>query len=534
MKIYIALMIILCSASLASAANFNLNDIEWGANVSGTLYKGNTLTNGEYMVKAVEFTAPAEGTQIIVDNNQKKIVPETRVVPMVYLEIYKNGNFMGDVALSFQSSTYVDPNYEVKVTATEFLPVNATEWVMEYYKPWAKISIQKRGEPLFEVTYKLAPNKTVYFNGDVFIANVTIKNSGEGFAKNADVNLDIGPLRLLSSNANALHQNYYNLAKGASQSFEVMLSVPVIYDEKEFNLSLNEKFYDAKNIEYIRTNSTPITISPALINVSKTIKNRVYLKDTPEVQIVVLNTGTFDIHNIHINDTLNENFGLKSDTPLEWDIPLLKPGQDWRKTYSVKPLEANLNGFTIPPANASFVFNNKPYIVSSQTNTVIVNGPKIILNKTVNRSAVNIGEFVRVSISVKNIGNIGTRYEVTDSLPENVSLAEGATSITNWSEPNTQQVFSYTIRMNKAGKVELPATVANYTNVEYKGTTRAVLSSDKPVITVNDPSKVSLASSNDVPTPEPTPNPTIVIPGFKIVIGFSALLFAAALRRRSR
>ncbi len=87
--------------------------------------------------------------------------------------------------------------------------------------------------------------------------------------------------------------------------------------------------------------------------------------------------------------------------------------------------------------------------------------------------------------------------------------------------------------MNKAGSVELPATVANYTNVEYKGTTRAVLSSDKPVITVTDPSKVSLASNN-VPTPEPTPNPTIVIPEFNSILALVTLLLASPLRRRKK
>jgi hypothetical protein len=105
------------------------------------------------------------------------------------------------------------------------------------------------------------------------------------------------------------------------------------------------------------------------------------------------------------------------------------------------------------------------------------------------------------------VGDIGTRVEAVDTLPEYVSLAEGVTSITNWSEPNTVLGFSYTIRMNKAGKVELPATIANYTHVEYKGTTRAILSSEKPVINVTDPSKVSKVSlaSNNVPTPTPTP-----------------------------
>ncbi len=529
MKGYIALMIILCSVSLASAANFNPNDIEWGANVSGTLYKGDILTNGEYMVKAVEFTTPAEGTQIIV-NNEKKIVPENPVVPMVYLEIYKNNTLIRDIALSLQSSTYIDPDYEVKVTATDFLPGTATEWVMEYYKPWATISIQKRGIPEFEVTYKFTPDTSPYYNGDLFTTNITLKNKGDAVAKNVEVDLDTGSLQLRSDQTTA-HHKYYRIEKGESQSFEVTLAVPEMLPEQEYNLSLNEKFYDVKDLENRSTDSTLIKTSPRIINIYKSVKDRMYLKDTSMVRIVVSNGGTFDIHNIHVNDSLNENFELRSNTPLQWDIPSLKPGEDWSTTYTVKPLEANLNGFTIPTANASFPVGNKQYFVSSQTTTVVVNGPKIILTKTVNKQAVNIGDLVTVNINIKNVGDIGTRFEAVDPLPENVSLAGGVTSITNWSDPDTVLGFSYTIRMNSAGKVELPATIANYTNVEYKGTTRAVLSSDKPIITVTDPSKVSLASNN-VPTPNPTPNPTIVIPGFNGILALVTLLFAAGYRHK--
>src|SRR5574337_402136 len=106
MKGYTALVIILLSASLASAADFNKDEIEWGANVSGTLYKGDTLTKAEYMIKVVEFTAPAAGTWV-VENSQKKIVPEKPVEPMVYLEIYKNNTFMGDFALTMKNDVYI-------------------------------------------------------------------------------------------------------------------------------------------------------------------------------------------------------------------------------------------------------------------------------------------------------------------------------------------------------------------------------------------------------------------------------------------
>jgi len=529
MKEYIILIIIALSTNVV--AGFNSQDIEWGTNVSGTLYKGNTLTNGEYTINVTDFTSPAQGVQII-ESGQKKIVPETKVEPAVHLEIYKNGVFVRDIILTLISSSYTDPDYEIKISATDFLHGNAKEWVMEYYKPWAKISIQKRGIPGFDVTFKFAPEKkdSIFFNGDTFTANVTMKNNGEAIAKNVDVNLDIGPLRLLSDKSK-LHQAYYDIRKGDSKSFDIMFTVPEMLSEQEFNLTLGEKFYDVKDIEYKNTNYSKITTSPRLINISKSMKDRIYLKDISIVRIIVTNTGTFDAYNIHINDSLNRKFELKSDSLLEWDIPLLKPGQDWGTTYSVKPLEANIDGFTIPTANVSFLVNNKRYNLSSTENKVIVNGPKIILNKTVNKKTVNMGEFITVNVTIRNAGNIGARIEVKDTLSDNVSLREGVLSIANWSEPGSVQGFSYTILMSKEGKIELPSVVSNYTDVEYKGTVRVAISSDRPTITVIDPKKVT-----PLLTPEntPTPEATIVVPGFEGILMVIGMLLVTLIRHEHR
>jgi uncharacterized repeat protein (TIGR01451 family) len=225
---------------------------------------------------------------------------------------------------------------------------------------------------------------------------------------------------------------------------------------------------------------------------------------------------------------------------------VLNPGQEWGTTYSIKALEASLNGFPIPSANAQFTFNNKPYTVYSKTATIVVYGPKIIMEKTVDKPVVNIGEVVTVTVSINNVGNIVTNAAVNDSLPEGVSLVNGMTSLASTSlELNTPKIYSYTIRMNKEGEIKLPSAVANYTGFAYSGTTRSVLSSERPVITVIDPSKitstptaiptqtipqVTLATPSPTKTPEPTPTP--VTPGFNIVFAFIVLIIAALYRHK--
>jgi uncharacterized repeat protein (TIGR01451 family) len=183
----------------------------------------------------------------------------------------------------------------------------------------------------------------------------------------------------------------------------------------------------------------------------------------------------------------------------------------------------------------------------------LVNGPKIIINKTVDNGTVNIGDDVTVTVSINNIGNIPTRIEVKDFLPENVSLVSGSTSLESlFLEINTPKGFSYILRMNTRENIELPAAVANYTGVEYRGMTRSSLKSNRPVINVtyltkntsipvltpNVPEVQSKATTShsrqtgpsQTASLETTPAP--ITPGFEIMLGIIVLIFITFFMRR--
>ncbi len=537
MKYYItALIIIVLLTGTASA--WTPGDIEWASAITGTLYKGDSLSNGDYTVKVVQLASPVPGYEKINGD----IVPQNPVQPSALLDIYKNGAFMQETVMTLQSEAYIDPDYEVMISTPGFTAKNAKEWVYEYYNPWVKTSISVRGTPKLEVT--VTTDKTAYTSSrDLIItANVTVRNSGDARAKNVDVNLNIDNLQIRGGDTRQLHQYYNVLEQGQSEKFNVILVVPSLINQQSYSLKADAKGTDVKDIWSNATGTVPITISPPqdFITISKAVRARMYLQNTAVVSIEVGNHGMYDIHDLHINDNMDENFELKSNTSFEWYIPVLKPGEEWGTTYSIKPLETNLDGFTIPAATAQFTVNNKPYTAASNNPDIVVNGPKLIINKTVDKQTVNIGEYVKVTVSVNNMGNMGTRFEVTDSLPDGVSLTTGSTSLANYSGPNTLLGFSYTIRMNKEGKIELPSAVANYTNVEYRGTTRKVLSSEKPVITVIDPSKgtpvrggtVGNSTVQGETSSTPISTDPQTTPGFGIGFAFVVLIVMAAIKRR--
>lgn len=546
MKTFMVILIILLFTSSIPAAAYLPNEIEWAPAVESTLYKGNTLTNGPYMAKAQEFSSPVQGHK----NTNGEIIPDTPVDPMVYLEVYKDGNFLREVLVTMQSGSDIDPDYEVMISGMGFLSGNSKEWVQEYYKPWAKVAISLRGKPELEAT--VSTDKSTYTSGSnqIITATVTVNNKGDAVAKNVEVTLNIDELKLRGGSTDQLHQVYMELKKGESKSFEVVLIVPDLLDQKSYNLAVDAKGFDVKNLEYKSegTSSLIVAIKQDYFTVSKSIKNRIYLKDTIMVGLTIANSGTYDMTDIVLMDSMNPNFELKSDTPLFWNIPVLHPGEWKDLVYSIKPLETSLTGHAIPAATAGFTVNGRQYNISSDTTTVLVNGPKIIINKTIDKKNANISEDVAVNVSIKNIGNIATRIEATDFLPDSVSLVSGSISLdSTFLELNTPVGFSYIIRLNTWEDIELPAAIANYTGVEYRGMTRSSVESERPIITLINLTRnsstpnltpnvpevqsgaVSPTSSNisQIATSESTP----VTPGFSIVFGIIVVICVAVFIR---
>ncbi len=548
---YLAIIIILFSANLA--ASFAPGDIEWASGMSGTLTKDGILINDEYMVKAVQFPSGVPGVKDIHGN----VVPETDVQPSVLVEIYKNDTLLSTQLLTPGGDPYIDPDYEVKVTATDFPPSDAQLWVYEYYSPWATISIQKRGVPKLDVTVTTDKGSYTSYDDTTITATVTVTNNGDARAENVDLDLDTGGLQLRGGSSSQLHPHYYSIERGTSQSFSVILEVPQLLDEQSYTLSANATGVDVKDLEYDGTNTYYITVSPkpveTEVTISKAVKDHIYLQDPAYVSVSVGNGGVYELKNITVTDSTNENFELESNTSLQWVIPDLEPGQEWSTTYSIKALGASLNGFPIPPANAAFTFNNNPYTIYSQSSTVIVYGPDIVVEKTVDKPVVNLGDDVTVTVNINNVGNIVTHVAVNDSLPDGASLINGTTSLASTSlELNTPEIFSYTMKMNKEGEIELPAAVANYTDFAYSGMKRSASSSERPVITVINPGEITSTPAETPPTmfptqitpqvpvvtpsPTNTPEPTSThfMPGFNIMPALVVLIIAALYRRKHR
>lgn len=479
---------------MVSAQSFNPNDIEWESAASGTLHKNEKLTNGEYSVIAAQFSGPVFGIKDINGN----WVPEEDVEPMVVLRIYRNDTFIKEIIMDLNSESYIDPNYEVKISTTGFPQKNEKIWIYQFYDPWITIDIQLRAVPSLSVDVTTDKDEYISYDDGDLIPNkdrmmtvkVTVTNNGDAFLKNIDIYLNVGELKLEEIKDNDLHQYFYKLEKGESASFDVILKIPEVTEKAEkrsYILNATVKGYDVKDIIYSRSNSKNITIlpkspEPNYFTINKAIRDQIFLAENAAITITVANGGKYNISDISIADSMNDNFELVSNISLQWYIPLLSPGQEWKTTYSIRPFNVNIEGFKIPSAIANFTVDNKRYMSSSDVNSVIVNGPKIILDKKIDKYYANKGENITVIITMKNVGDIATRIQINDTLPKNVTLIRGPIYNSVYLEPDKFQEFIYVISVDTNEEVQLPYTKANYTDMKYRKLIKSTIFSNSVVI----------------------------------------------------
>ena len=183
-----------------------------------------------------------------------------------------------------------------------------------------------------------------------------------------------------------------------------------------------------------------------------------------------------------MSDTLPPEFELNGNSTLEWEPDTLGCGEYRSFTYQLKPLQPNEGGYHMPAALVEWSFDGVRYSVHSDSPYIVVYGPKIELSKSVIPATIEEGGIVTVTLEVKNTGNMLASVDVADSLPPDAVLTDGVTDAKAFLEAGKSHTFSYKMRMDAAGSIELPAAFLQFVdNHEYEGT----VASENVTIAVN-------------------------------------------------
>ncbi len=472
-----------------TTADFESSQLQWTAGMSGKLVRGEVLTYKGYSVEAMAFPAPVESAKYAAE-------PEEPVEAFVGLNISKNGRFISTVALRLGES-YVVPDGELKVTASELPAKNAKEWIFESYAPWAVIELNPRGIPRLGVSIQTDKDKYVSSYTTDVVATVKIENTGSADAVNVDMVIDSE----LPINRGSLKYHYDKIKLGESVTETITFASPILTEQKTFSISANVSGYDVMNIPYSAKSVKSFSMAaelPVVLSVKKSTVDKMYLKDYTIVSLSVKNNGRLDATNVNITDSLPPGFRLLGNQSLHWvvDIPV---HEEWEYRYLVRPVEANKEGVVFPAAIVEFTVRDEFYSIESNKPKIIVYGPKIVLKKQTDVSEFNPGDTVTVTVTAENTGSTPTRVTIVDTLPAYVTLVSGGTTGEKFLEATMKMSFSYKLRIDASETIILPAANAEYFELGSKG--RKLGTNSLEV-------ELQLKSAKKTPTPVPTPVPT--------------------------
>ncbi|MFP4655388.1 MAG: CARDB domain-containing protein [Methanohalobium sp.] len=464
--IFVLLVFILGFCS--STAAYTLEDVEWVNEKTKTLEWGSSAAYDDYVITARDFDYKESG---------KKYVS---------IEIKKSGErkklgalTVGDT-LSYRDEQNGD---DVRVIIKE-IKTNVDDWTGNMEDPTAKIQIQRRGLPDLKIhinTEKNTYDPKKNSNPSEITANLKVENKGNAKIEDVNLNIDTDGLELVDGE---LDHQIESIDKGeTSEPVTIKMEVPHLWDKKSFDISADANGNDINSDGFDTSNSKSITINKKWeLVITKTVTEEIYVTDTAYVRVNVRNDGLCSLDSIKVHNPVTDKLEIKDNITHNKTISL-EPGESTEKlySYSLRPLEPG--EFNLPDADAGFTApDSKKYTVSSGEPEIKVNGPYIILNKSVNSTSVVPGGYVKVTVEAKNTGNKNTHINVSDTdLPPTTKFVDGNRQMEGVVKSGKSKSFSYTIKLDEEGDVKLPA--ASLTFVDMEGYSGKKIS-DQPEISV--------------------------------------------------
>lgn len=516
-NVFFVLIIIFFLFSCHALA-YELDDIEWSdTKLTGkTLHWGGTLTAGEYTVKAEDFD---EGGLVSIAIYRDGVLKDRSPVKSGFGFEYRDTEKGDDIRIFVKS-----------------MDLNIDEWTGNMEDPTAAVEVYERGEPEMDITIK--PESDEYDPRSVsykFIeATISIKNEGDAQACNMDVDIDVDGMKVADGKLNCSYSSVDE--DEVLDSIDIKLEIPHYWKETDVDINVTTKSEDINGDIIENTETETITVLPAAeLIITKTVADEIYIDQTAHVSVNIWNKGIYDINSVIVSDEETGNFEVQGSVGNNITLSF-SPDETKSQVfeYSLKPVKTGK--FTIPSTTATFTDpDGQTHTFTSDESTIEVNGPDINVTKTVSPESISPGDSATVKVTVKNQGNRDASVVTKETIPQGATYVSGDLTFDDVIAKRKSYSYSYVIRADDIGELELPETTASFIDMEdYKGEKI----SNKPVLTVIDPDEAEKMPSfqdNSAGTDMNSPDNLTyngsdyrkTIPGFEA--GFAALALFAVL-----
>ena len=159
--------------------------------------------------------------------------------------------------------------------------------------------------------------------------------------------------------------------------------------------------------------------------VTKTVTEEIYIDETAHVSVSIWNNGIYTLSSVTLNNPQTGDLEVQDNVEAEVKLSLTSKETAGKiLEYTLKPTKTGT--FTIPAATATFTDpNGKTHTYKSDTSKLTIDGPDIVITKTVSPESVSSGDEVTVKVTVKNQGTKDASVTTTETMPENATYVSG-------------------------------------------------------------------------------------------------------------
>lgn len=456
-------------------------DVEWSLGTTAELKIGEKMAEGNYTIEVYNFPAPVEGYTPLGKDEER---PVMNVAPFVSLRLYNSTGLVADwTLLQGETRSYGD---DVKITVENLPKGDSRVWINKYYDPSARLKFQM-SKNIFKESFvvidftagkEYKPTSTIQLY-------VQVKNIGSEDA--ADVALDIQVNTGLRKKEGILKWQRLNntdtLKKGEEITVPVSFYTPLLFDETDFalNVTAESTWQDRNRTKVFKASNTSnftVRVLPQWdFTIQKSVKKEVHIGDIPVVSLTVQNTGGNDI-DLEVVDTVPDGFTLLGGN-LTWK-PRLKKGDSWTETYRIKPRHPA--SLSLPPAKSTYRTNLRNYTVESNSPSLLIYGPYIVLDKAFPAEA-EAGSNVTVTLKVSNTGDRLAIVNLTDRIPQEARFVYGITTAQLSLQGGESKTFEYVLAFQNTGAFTIPPAEASFYEHLYT-TYRGVVTSEARTVNI--------------------------------------------------
>ncbi|MBU4222221.1 MAG: DUF11 domain-containing protein [Euryarchaeota archaeon] len=418
-------------------------------------------------------------TEINLENSGKSDIVDTGI--SIYYDGLKLLNEYDAVGGYFSEGTLAVPDIQWENTSKYSLSRTANTIVKDGF--FIEILNFSDSAISLSAAYNLSVKSETLVEGGSMIFNFTTGENYAGF-RLLGGNFSTGSAELTMQRPlkNVLRRSYSTIAYGNSKTIKLSFKIPVS-PRKSFAIRINAggkdysgNIYNAKDQETISTSDT--------LRITKRVSDsilgeRIYpeyyygvggirsKKDVTYVNIRVENVQSYPVHGVKLVDTVTPGFNFVNDTnstSISWDFDI--NASDFRD-FRYELRARRMGVYNLPKAELYWNEWGDNVHIESDSPKTTVSGPYLGVDRSLNKSSLNVGEPVQVTLLIINNGDVPTNVTVREKVPINATFLSGSLSFSGFLNPGETARVTYNLSASNDLDFKPPEISSRNTGFEW-------------------------------------------------------------------